>query len=71
MSKTISDVQGADNASVNPRANAHHPNSPAQNPSRNQSTKAAPMGHAAGKNPNKVTPIRKNPQGNNPMSHDV
>jgi hypothetical protein len=66
-----SDVQGNKNASVNPftRGGAHKTSE--QNPSRNDGAHRAPMGRDAGKDPQKVTPIRKNPQGNNPMSKDV
>ncbi len=66
-----SDVQGNEKASVNPFARGGAHKTTEQNPSRNDGAHRAPMGRDSGKNPQKVTPIRNNPQGNNPMSHDV
>jgi hypothetical protein len=66
-----SDVQGNAKASVNPFVRTGNHNTQEQNPSRNDGAHRAPMGRDAGKDPQKVTPIRRNPQGNKPMSHDV
>ncbi len=68
--KPKDDVQSNPKASVNPFANTGNKSEQLQNPSRNQASGSAPMGHDAGKNPGKVTPIRNNPQNNNPMSVD-
>lgn len=71
--KKQDDLQHNDKASVNPFANTKDKSTQVQNPSRNIVSQHGNTtnGNSSGKEPRKTTPIRSNPQNNNPMSKDV